>query len=471
MSDGPRRSPRAEVEWAEGGSVAIRCAVCSHAGEHDLIATATVDWQDDRVEVARCSHCGAIVMSAVQPPTDYFDEHLWDRYLESTAGLGAIAGLLVRAGRAADSSMLDVGCGYGFALDLGSFLFGWRGVGLDPSVAAARGRVDLGLDIRSGYLDTAFDSDEVFDVVFASEVLEHVPDPTAFLAALASRLSPDGVLLLTTPDAAVVHPGTDRTVLLATLSIGAHTFLVDEHGLERLLRDAGFEAHVWTDGPGLRVVAARSVDALARAVLGAELDYRDLAGYCDARADTAKPGSSLQVGMAARFLEYTVNLGDLERARSGVPRLRDALQRRYGADVDAPRAAIPLPACSVIVSVHYFLGILTLNGGGDPRDAAAHFEAAARAARALLASRGEYGDPAVPAFEFMALGHRAIALATASARRRTIDAALADVDDAVVRGIGDAVAASEFRDRTRQIRTQLKAASARRRPWRRLRTR
>jgi len=218
-------------------------------------------------------------------------------------------------------------------------------------------------------------------------------------------------------------------------------------------------------------VAARSVDALARAVLGAELDYRDLAGYCDARADTAKPGSSLQVGMAARFLEYTVNLGDLERARSGVPRLRDALQRRYGVDVDAPRAAIPLPACSVIVSVHYFLGILTLNGGGDPRDAAAHFEAAARAARALLASRGEYGDPAVPAFEFMALGHRAIALATASARRRTIDAALADVDDAVVRGIGDAVAASEFRDRTRQIRTQLKAASARRRPWRRLRTR
>jgi SAM-dependent methyltransferase len=424
-----------------------------------VVAIAAVDWRDEPVHIVRCASCGSIVMSDVQPPTHYFDEPGCNAQVESAAGLEVVGELLSKAQRPKGATMLDVGCGYGFALDLGTFIFGWRGVGLDPSVAAARGREELGLDIRAGYLDSALEAGEVFDVVFGSEVLEHVPDPRAFVGALADRLAPDGVLLLTTPDSAVVRPDTERTVLLAALSVGAHVFLVDAAGLERLLREAGLEAVVWREGPGLRAVAARSAGALAAASVTAELSYPDLVRYCDARADSAEVGSVLQVGMVARHLKFTVNLGALDRARAGLPRLRTALLTRYGVDIEDLDGPVPPLARGVLVGIHYFLGILVLNGDHDPSRAAAHFATSVRIARTIYAENDEYWDPQIPAFEFVALGNRAIALASAGAKRRTIGDALADVDEAVSRGIGDASAAAEFRAGAEGIRADRKAES------------
>ena len=96
--------------------------------------------------------------------------------------------------------MLDVGCGYGFGLDIAQTLFGWKGIGLDPSVAAERGRSELKLDIRPGTLDDAFEPSETFDVIFASEVIEHVPDPRQFLISVEQRLSDQGIFVMSTPD-------------------------------------------------------------------------------------------------------------------------------------------------------------------------------------------------------------------------------------------------------------------------------
>jgi SAM-dependent methyltransferase len=451
--------PVVDLEWSDGGSVDVRCPVCGHESGQSVVATAGVDWREAPVHIVRCAGCGSIVMSDVQPPTHYFDELGCNQQVESAAGIEVICELLTKAQRPKGAAMLDVGCGYGFALDLGTFVFGWRGVGLDPSVAAARGREELGLDIRAGYLDSALEAGEVFDVVFGSEVLEHVPDPRAFVGTLADRLAPDGVLLLTTPDSAVVRPDTEPTVLLAALSVGAHVFLVDAPGLERLLRDAGLEAVVWRDGPGLRAIAAHSAAALAAASVTAELSYPDLVRYCDARADSAELGSVLQVGMVARHLKFTVNLGELEWARVGLPRLRTALLARYGVDIEDLDGPFPPPSRGVLVGIHYFLGILALNGDLDPSRAAGHFAASARIAHTIHAENDGYWDPQIPAFEFVALGNRAIALASTGAKRRTIRDALADVDDAVVRGIGEASAAAEFRAKTELIRADRKTES------------
>lgn len=41
---------------------------------------------------------------------------------------------------------------------------------------------------------------ETFDVVVASEVLEHVPDPNRFMAVCDRLLKPDGILILTVPN-------------------------------------------------------------------------------------------------------------------------------------------------------------------------------------------------------------------------------------------------------------------------------
>lgn len=443
-----------DLQWSEGVAVAA-CPVCGRVDDQRLVAAVVVEWSDEPVEIARCGGCATILMSAVQPSTSFSDDATWDLQVERGAGFDVIVQMLAMVGHHDGARMLDVGCGYGFALDLGSFLFGWHGIGVDPSIAAARGRVDLGLDIRSGLLDDSVGLDERFDVIFSSEVLEHVADPAAFVASLVARLSDDGVLLLTTPDAAAIGRDTAPSELMQALAVGEHRFLVDARGFERLLREAGLEAMIWSEGPGLRALAARSATALGGTRRDATVDLRDLVRYCDARANGAPEGSVLKVGMAARHLKYTVNLGALDEARRGVPRVRAAVLVRHGVDVEDPTAELSAPGCGVLVGVHYFLGILALNGDEDPLRAAAHFGASARAAEALFVFDGVYQDAETPVLEFHALGNRLLALAHAGARTRVIRQAVTDLDRAVARGVGETAAAADYRARADEITAAL----------------
>jgi len=61
-------------------------------------------------------------------------------------------------------------------------------------------RIDLVCDITN---ITA--PDQSFDVILCSEVLEHVPDPTAALDEFSRLLKPGGKLILTVPFASIVH--------------------------------------------------------------------------------------------------------------------------------------------------------------------------------------------------------------------------------------------------------------------------
>ncbi len=115
---------------------------------------------------------------------------------------------LVRPGAPPDRpfaglSVLDIGCGGGLLSEPMARL-GARVAGIDPSegaVAAARAHADaagLGIDYRRGAVEDAGGPDGPFDAAIASEVVEHTADPAAFLAAVAGRLAPGGVVVLTT---------------------------------------------------------------------------------------------------------------------------------------------------------------------------------------------------------------------------------------------------------------------------------
>lgn len=99
--------------------------------------------------------------------------------------------------------LLDVGCGDGAFLERMRD-FGWQVAGVEPDprarqAAAAR----LGAEV----LLTAGPSDPVleagaFDVVTLAHVIEHVPDPVETLRACSRLLSPGGLLVCLTPNAA-----------------------------------------------------------------------------------------------------------------------------------------------------------------------------------------------------------------------------------------------------------------------------
>ena len=160
--------------------------------DQQQIAAARVEWQPDDVIVARCGDCKSIIMSAVVPPCEGYLEENWDLYVEQSAGIEAIAETLAFVSTGPGADMLDVGCGYGFGLDVGERLRGWKGTGLDPSPIAAAGRAALGIDIRTGLLDAEFAPEERFDVIFASELFEHLPDTASVPRARPSILSKTG---------------------------------------------------------------------------------------------------------------------------------------------------------------------------------------------------------------------------------------------------------------------------------------
>jgi SAM-dependent methyltransferase len=104
--------------------------------------------------------------------------------------------------RAAGRSVLDAGCGEGYGSALLAEVAA-HVVGVDRAeavaLAAARQRI-ANLEYRPLDLARLDDLAERFDLVVSFQVIEHLPDPTGFLAALARRVAPQGTLAVTTPN-------------------------------------------------------------------------------------------------------------------------------------------------------------------------------------------------------------------------------------------------------------------------------
>src|SRR5213082_544358 len=97
---------------------------------------------------------------------------------------------------------LDVGCGAGLLAEPLARL-GAKVTGLDATpelIAVARehaAAMGLEIDYRAGDVQSL---EARFDLVTAMEVIEHVADPAQFVKAVAKRLAPDGLLVLSTPN-------------------------------------------------------------------------------------------------------------------------------------------------------------------------------------------------------------------------------------------------------------------------------
>src|SRR5262249_10028262 len=330
-----------------------------------------------------CPVCGAGAFDDLPPAPDYLPSAgAFQFYVEQGAGIDIMLGPLCRFPRERVKRYLEIGCGVGFALDFVHRVFGWRARGVDPSPLARAGRELLGVDIVAEPLTRGSELGGPFDLVFCSEVVEHVADPHEFVDALSGHVAFDGALALTTPNMALIRRSAAArcagvgSAVYSALSPGHHRVLFGAAGLERLLKAHGFaEVRVWEQPTTLHAVAARRpYPVRSQATLDRKL-YRQ---YLADRAAITPVETPLGLGFAYRLLKEWVNAGHYGQARSVYERLRRGCREAYALDLTDP-ARVADVACRPhdldtfartcpfnLTGLLFFSGIVQLNDARAP---------------------------------------------------------------------------------------------------------
>jgi SAM-dependent methyltransferase len=185
-------------------------------------------------------------------------------------------------------SLLEVGCAYGFFLDLVRGRFE-SALGIDISAEAVRhARESLGLDAVQGDVLGHDFGRRSFDVVCLWDTIEHLPQPDLAVARIRELTAPGALLALTTGDIGsplarlrgrrwrLIHPPTH----LHYFTRGSLRRLLERCGFEPIDdRTCGFHRSVLSAAHGLLGRGPRAAPALA---LLERLGFGRLSFYLDA---------------------------------------------------------------------------------------------------------------------------------------------------------------------------------------------
>ena len=242
-----------------------RCAICATADGSDELYPAQLNPEaftpsvfsarrlPDRTHyrMVRCRTCGLVRSDPVLDA-----EALAGLYRESSFDYGdELEGIRATYGAALDrlasaalgrSGLLDVGCGSGFVLELARGR-GWQTVrGVEPSTdAIAKADPAVRSAIVQDVLQEGLFPAESFDAVTLFQVLDHIPEPVAFLRECVRILRPGGAILalnhnVTAWSARVLR---ERSPIIDV----EHTYLYSPETMRRVFGQVGFD--VVTVGP------------------------------------------------------------------------------------------------------------------------------------------------------------------------------------------------------------------------------
>lgn len=221
----------------------VGCVLCGSDRAHD-------HWCCEGFTFVRCEQCGHIY----QNPRPIFDDlksryqdEYFDYELENDAqffdlmqrGLADIDFDRIEANTAKPRRFLDIGCATGMLVaHLASR--GWEAAGTEICVPAAQfGAEQRGATIHVGTIEELSFPSRSFDLVHFSHVIEHVPDPRAFLREVARITRPGGHVVIVTPNTASFQA--KRYGDHWRSAIADHLNLFSRGSLARLMQDCGFE--------------------------------------------------------------------------------------------------------------------------------------------------------------------------------------------------------------------------------------
>lgn len=150
--------------------------------------------------LCRCASCGGVQLTHTVAPEFLFKNYIWVTGTSATAkkyGDAFCSALQSRSSATAPGLVIEIASNDGTFLRPFS-LWGWNVLGIDPADNIARLASDAGIPTRSEFFGTLCAKDVVSahgraKMVFARNVLPHVPDPTDIVQGMSTCLDSDGI--------------------------------------------------------------------------------------------------------------------------------------------------------------------------------------------------------------------------------------------------------------------------------------
>lgn len=332
------------IEWLKQQPLLhSTCPVCGQSGDSPRILNAWRAGADTAHALARCQKCASLFLEHAE--TVHYDDIAEDRamfiqhYLEAGAGPWEMFWPAASVQSSKRQTLLDVGCGFGWMVDIWSNIFDAPATGVEAAFWGRLGRETFEANILDGYTSEHPElGAHGFDIVYACEVIEHVPDPKAFIAELSRYVADHGVLVLTTPAAEFITPEQDDHDIVSALCPGGHLFILGAEKLTGLLRDAGYSSvNVFRRRERLFAFASRTE-------IGPYKTSRELSSLyekylADSRMRFAS-GTLLHDGILYRLIKQKHASGLHADALALGAELEESLRIRFEADLSSPRSII-----------------------------------------------------------------------------------------------------------------------------------
>jgi SAM-dependent methyltransferase len=168
-------------------------------------------------------------------------------YLEKTSDFEALITILYNFLSALPKNYIngvEIGCGAGILIDFVQLVMQKQMIGFEPSSLYSReGRERLKLNIVEDFFSSGYLEGSKVDFAICCQVIQMNDEPILFLQEMRKVLSPQGILILSTPDADLLSKTSDPFTNLSALSPGVHKTIFSKKGLQEAFIKAGF-SHV-----------------------------------------------------------------------------------------------------------------------------------------------------------------------------------------------------------------------------------
>jgi 2-polyprenyl-3-methyl-5-hydroxy-6-metoxy-1,4-benzoquinol methylase len=189
-----------------------------------------------------CKNCRSIYSSylPVGEEAENYDDYYTEENLNVPDFIQKILGEIIDgfAPHFSSGRLLDIGFGSAILMQVAREK-GWQATGVEVSRPAIEHAEKLGFEVFHGELVEAKYPDGFFDVVTASEIIEHCPQPELLLNEVIRILRPGGLFWATTPSAKGL---TYRLIGLdwTTICPPEHLQLFSKKAIRLMLKNAGF---------------------------------------------------------------------------------------------------------------------------------------------------------------------------------------------------------------------------------------